>query len=293
LSITGELRLLRGKLSAENEPKFYDEGVFILTHLGLTSVQARVYIALAQSGISTIKSISKVAGVARQDTYRIMHVLQEWGLVERIIANPTTFRAIQTKDAFSILLERRAAETSELQINIKELLKKLKKIDAVTIASQEETQFILIPENETLTLRSKQAMRTVQRSIDITTTWTRFPQVLSLVAKELWEALKRGVKIRFIAEKPECEKSWPEIVQAFTRNPSFTLRYILNPPHTAFGIYDEKEVFITTSTRGYAADYPALWSNNPPLISAMHDLFEIMWFASMEDKHGLIETTPS
>ena len=256
-----------------------------MTHLGLTSVQARVYIALAQSGISTIKTISKVSGVARQDIYRIMSVLQKLGIVEKIIAAPTMFRAIPIKDALSILLERRTKETSELQAKTKELLKKFKKINAITIAPQEETQFILVPEKEALILRLKQAMMTAQRSIDVTITWKRFPQVLLLLVKELRKALKRGVKIRFIAEKTEYENSWPEIVQAFTRNPSFKIRFVPNPPNTVFGIYDEKEVFITTSTAGYAAEYPALWSNNPSLISAMHDLFEIMWSTSLEDKH--------
>lgn len=264
-----------------------------MTRLGLTSVQARVYIALAQSGISTIKTISKVSRVARQDIYRITSVLQKLGLVEKIIAAPTMFRAIPIKDAISILLERRTKETSELQAQTKELLKKFKKIKAITTAPQEETQFILVPEKEALILRTKQAVMSAQRSTDIIITWKKFPQMLLLLAKEFREAIKRGVKIRYIVEKTEYENSWPEIVQAFTRNSSFKLRFVPNPPNTVFGIFDEKEVFIATSTAGYAAEYPALWSNNPSLISAMHDLFEIMWFTSLEDKHELIKTTPS
>jgi sugar-specific transcriptional regulator TrmB len=264
-----------------------------MTRLGLTSVQARVYVALAQSGISTIKTISKVSGVARQDIYRIMSVLQKLGIVEKIIAAPTMFRAIPIKDAISILLERRIKETSELQAKANELFEKFKEIKAITIDPQEETHFILVPEKEALILRTNQAVMTAQRSIDSIVTWKGFPQVLLLWAKEFRKAIKRGVKIRFIAEKTEYENSWPEIVQAFTRNPSFKLRSIPNTPNTVFSIYDEKELFIITSNLGHAAEYPALWSNNPSLILAMHDLFEIMWSNSLEDKHELIKTTPS
>jgi sugar-specific transcriptional regulator TrmB len=271
----------------------YDEKVLIMTRLGLTSVQARVYIALVQSGISTIKTISKASGVARQDIYRIMSVLQKLDIVEKIIAAPTMFKAIPAKDALSILVERKIKETSELQAKTKELLKKLRETKTLTMKQQQETQFILIPKKKALILRYIKAVMAAQRSIDVTITWKRFPQLLLILAKELRKAIKRGVKIRFITEKTEYENSSPEIIQAFTRDPSFKLRFIRNHPNTVFAICDEKEVFITTSTKGYTAEHPALWSNNPCLIAAMHDLFEIMWFTSLETNINLIETTPS
>lgn len=267
-----------------NTSQLFNTLVLTLTRLGLTPVQARVYVALSQMGTSKVKPVSRVSGVARQDIYRIMSVLQELGLVEKIIAAPTVFRAIAIKDAFSILLERRTKEASELQAEIEEFLKSFRKIEAIAMDPQEEIRFSLIPKEDALVLRVKQAVMTAQRSVDIATTWKKLPQTLLILAEELRKAIKRGVKIRFIAEKPEYENSWPEIVQAFKRNPSFKLRSVPNPPNTVFGIYDE-EVFIVTSTAGYAAEYPALWSNNPALVSAMRDLFDIMWFTSVEDKH--------
>jgi sugar-specific transcriptional regulator TrmB len=63
---------------------FQDEEVQTLTCLGLTLCQARVYLALARSGMSTAKTISKVSKVTREDIYRIMPTLQKLGLVENI-----------------------------------------------------------------------------------------------------------------------------------------------------------------------------------------------------------------
>jgi sugar-specific transcriptional regulator TrmB len=263
---------------------FQDE-VQTLMRLRLTFDQARVYLALAESGMSAAKTIAKNSGVARTDVYRIMPTLEKLGLVERIVSVPCKFRAMSRLDAVSVLMKRRTNETSELRAATREMLKVVKNNNTRTVPEEEGPQFILVPKEETLILRSKQAVMTAQRSIDVTITWKRLPQVLLLSAKELRKAIQRGVKVRFIAEKTEHEESWPEIVQALAKNPSFKLRSIPNPPNTVFWIIDDKEVFITTSTAGYAADYPALWSNNPSLISAMHDLFEIMWLTSLEDKH--------
>jgi DNA polymerase III alpha subunit len=54
--------------------------------LGLTLLQAKIYLALSKTGKATIKTISKASNSARQDIYRIMPTLQKLGLAEKIIA---------------------------------------------------------------------------------------------------------------------------------------------------------------------------------------------------------------
>ena len=48
-----------------------------LIDLGLTSLQARIYLALYQTGTSEAATISKVTKVARSDVYRTMYKLQQ------------------------------------------------------------------------------------------------------------------------------------------------------------------------------------------------------------------------
>jgi sugar-specific transcriptional regulator TrmB len=92
-----------------------DEDVEALTSLGLTILQAKVYLALVKSGSSTIREISKTSDVARQDLYRITSELQKLGLVERVIANPTEFRAIELTGGISILLQRVHEKEAEIR----------------------------------------------------------------------------------------------------------------------------------------------------------------------------------
>lgn len=91
-----------------------DEEIQVLTRLGLTITQAKVFLALCRIGTSTPKIISEESKVARQDIYRIFTELQELGFVVKGITSPVMFEAIPLQDALSFLLERRIKETREL-----------------------------------------------------------------------------------------------------------------------------------------------------------------------------------
>ena len=68
-----------------------------LMELGLTLVQAKIYLTLTKLDNATIKAISKNSNLARQDIYRIIPSLQKLGLVEKIIDKPTKYKATPIK----------------------------------------------------------------------------------------------------------------------------------------------------------------------------------------------------
>ena len=80
----------------------------LLSDLGLSRIQAKIYLALLKLGIdSKAVSIFKYSGVARQDVYRVLCELQQIGIVEKIISKPVRFRAIEPKKAVALLLKKR------------------------------------------------------------------------------------------------------------------------------------------------------------------------------------------
>lgn len=259
-----------------------DEAVQTLTSLGLTSCQARVYLALVQSGISTAKTISKVSNVARQDTYRITAGLQKLGLVEKTITKPVMFRAVPIKDGLSILLEKRSGETLELQKKTRELINILK--ERVKPAfQQEEVQFALISGREALINEAKKAIEKAQTSIELVTSSKMFfPWVISQ-EKLYKEAVERGVKIRLIIDKPEDNQKLPDILQTLKKDSSFRIKYVPTLPLSRMGVYDRKDVYINTSTVAVFKAAPVLWTNNPNLLTALQDFFEILWLTAMEN----------
>ena len=124
----------------------FQDHIQVMTRLGLTSNQAKIYLALCKSGISDAKQVSENSNVERSETYRIIAKLEKLGLVERIISAPSKFRAISMQDTVSVLMERRIKETSELKAKTNEMLKKFKNNNARTALKEGEHQFILVPE---------------------------------------------------------------------------------------------------------------------------------------------------
>ncbi len=59
-----------------------------LMDFGLSYLQANVYLNLVKLEVANVQMIAKASNVARQDVYRVMPILLEMGLGEKIIAKP-------------------------------------------------------------------------------------------------------------------------------------------------------------------------------------------------------------
>jgi len=68
-----------------------DEEIELLTKLGLTSLQARVYLALDKIKIETAKGIANITEIDRANIYRILSSLQSIGLVEKKLTPGQSF----------------------------------------------------------------------------------------------------------------------------------------------------------------------------------------------------------
>ena len=254
-----------------------------LIALGLTKVQARLYLSLVESGPSRILAISKVSKVARPEIYRNLSKLQQLGLVEKIIETPLEYRAIPMKEGISLLLETKTRQYEKIRSEAKILLStaKTEKLDAKK--QMEIPQFVLIP-RRTVIERIRFAIEKAQLSIDLVLSWKRFSRgIASTFAESMEIAWAKKVKIRFIIESPLENKTAKQLIQFCRAKPFCQLRFIPHYPKTIFGIFDKQEVFIIAKSKTDLSGSPALWSNNESLISVLQDHFEILWLTAMEE----------
>ncbi len=87
-----------------------------LTKLGLTTYEARVFLALQKLGTASASEVSEVADVPRSQVYGAAERLEERGLVETRQSTPTVYRPVALEQARTRLLDRLAetgAETFE------------------------------------------------------------------------------------------------------------------------------------------------------------------------------------
>jgi sugar-specific transcriptional regulator TrmB len=90
-----------------------DEHVETLVKLGLTSLQARIYLTVLTLQKANVGKISNTAEIARPDVYRVLPTLEKLGLVRKVLASPIMFEPTPLKDACTLLLQRKKEEYSE------------------------------------------------------------------------------------------------------------------------------------------------------------------------------------
>ncbi len=248
-----------------------------LRELGLTLSQARVYLALLKLGThSNVKALSVHSKVARQDVYRTINELRELGLVEMVIANPALYWAIPLQETVAILMERKNQRTQILVGEATELFEHYAKNTSMGVY-QDNHQFVLVPKKDVLVRRLKKVVESAQESILIMTPWRESTQWLFNL-HDSWEmALNDGVKIRWLTEKQENAYSFNEATRSLIRHNNFTLRTSPASLNARFGIYDDKEVFITILNTTNATESPALWTNNAAITFILKDYFETKW----------------
>jgi len=90
-----------------------DQAVEGLKGLGLTTYEARVFIALQKLGHGAASEISEVADVPRSQVYGAADGLEERGLVETQQSTPTVYRPVPPEQAQKHLLDQLAETGAE------------------------------------------------------------------------------------------------------------------------------------------------------------------------------------
>lgn len=84
-----------------------------LKRLGLTTYEARVFIALQKLGQGAASEISEVADVPRSQVYGAAEGLEDRGLVETQQSTPTVYRPVPLEQARTLLLDQLATTGAE------------------------------------------------------------------------------------------------------------------------------------------------------------------------------------
>jgi sugar-specific transcriptional regulator TrmB len=248
------------------------EQIQMLMAFGLTSLQAKTYLALAKLGKADVKTIAKASKVARQDIYRIMPTLQKIGLGEKIISTPTMYKATPIREGLSILLQNREKEYGELQKKTISLINSFQEKNAKVVLQEDRVQFTITSEITLFRRKFEKCIQNTQTKIDFIID----PEVSKTMAFHHFESLKRamekGVKIRLITEITR-EKESTRDIDSLKRKPLFTCKYLPTSVPITMGLFDGNEVNIRISNDLV----PSFWTNNSVLTGLASNYFEELW----------------
>lgn len=257
-----------------------------LKGLGLSGIQARVYLTLIRSGRSSAKTLSKQSNVARPDIYRIMTHLQRLGIAQKIITTPVMFEATQIEQALSGLVENKVEEIEKVRKKTQSLIQELKHKQNHKKFGEDEPNLFLIPATKMALHKRKELIENSKSSINVISSWKHYKVLLNSNFNELTrKAIDKGVKFRLIIEKPKKLKLPTEHHEALRilENNGSSLKFVEINPLNIISIYDNKEVLILMSEQVDSYDAPLLWSNNSSIVSMANSYFENLWGNAKEE----------
>jgi sugar-specific transcriptional regulator TrmB len=229
---------------------------------------------------SKANAIFKFSKVARQDIYRILKELQQLGLVEKIIAQPTRYRAVSLSEAASILLKRKEQSLYDLKEEAEELVQHAAMESSGKAEFQKEgDRFALITDINAIECKARGVIEKAQERVLHITPYEELAPWLAHLSDVFFKAIERGVEVKWITEFPKNFTTLPEIVQRFIVNPRFRIRNVPSLPKVKFGICDGKEIVMALFFDHKRGEAPALWSDNPSLLSMAEEYFRKTWKA--------------
>ncbi len=267
-----------------------DKDAETLCDFGLTSNQAKVYLAVVQLGAASISQVSKVSKVRREEVYRMLPTLGKMGLTEKILGKPIKVRATPVEEALSILIsrEQEAADkkVTALKAKTEALLEQLKAYKKVKPTFEDETHFILLSQRDLIINKVLTMTENAQKEIDLIISRDEFTHILLDYVEPLKKVMEKGVKVRIVLEVPEYEDSVLKIIKKYGLDGSKASRRCLHikyvdelPSH--YITVDDREALISTSKDPRFTGSPALWTDDVNLVGLLQRNFEEVWHSSV------------
>lgn len=253
-----------------------DEDFCVFLKLGMTTQQAKVYIALSELGQATVKTIAVTAQMDRAEVYRVIPELQKLDLVKKIISTPIALRATPLSEGLTILLQQNAEKFEEIGSQAKQFLRNFKN------HNKEKPNREDIQSDLTTGLKAEQReflknLRETQTSTDIIIEWRTMLRVINKFFEDFKKALERGVKIRAITNIPKDEKM-PQNIRKLTKTGTFEVKFASKSPEAAaIDIVDKKMVRIITLPNSTGKKIEVLRLRNLAVAELAQDYFDLKW----------------
>ena len=103
-----------------------------LRGLGLSSVDAQVYVFLARTGHQKIKEITSALNLPERKAYRSLKDLQSTSIVRASIEYPLEFVAVPFEEVINLIIDVKKEQAKALQASKKELLSSWRKLTKET-----------------------------------------------------------------------------------------------------------------------------------------------------------------
>jgi sugar-specific transcriptional regulator TrmB len=246
--------------------------------MGLTPLEAKIYLLLNGLGKRKAMEISKMANADRANTYQALERLHRSGLVEKILGRPTLYSALPLQLGINELLKHKKEEYRKIQI------------DAGILLQQVTTSETCLEATDIGVSRKKKeghleeiarVCASARESIDLILNEKTFLGGVIDFHEPHIEAIKRGVKYRLITEKTDHEPIMKGL-KALMDEPNFRIKYRDFTPKAEMCIADKSSVAVSLIPNTGVGKQTVLHTKNTGIVEILQGHFDREWDQAYE-----------
>lgn len=245
-----------------------------LVKFGLTRSQAKVFIYLGKYGSKTSPEVCKDLKLPRTETYHILNVLTNRGIVVSEFSHPTKFSAIKMEKAIKIMVKTEQVKLSMLSEKEKEITKLWNKIPLFfTPSSQTEYEkFQMLQGSHRIHSKMKNMISNAKEGCKLLCGGKDLSRFYYSNLLDDFNSLEFDSKLII-----SSEMVIPEFLEKMNKSKIKAL------PHTmarnqCFLIKDDEELLIFLRNSNFPAkEIFAFWTNSKSLIESIKLLFNYSW----------------
>ena len=254
-----------------------------LRELGLTSTQAKVYLAVLSQGPCTFYCISKISKVPRSEVYRETMYLERAGLIEKSLSSPMIVEAMPVEIALKNLVDEKKREcktyVSNLEKALKEFLSSNKPVANCNLKiRRNNVEFMLISKKQAIITKTKSMLEEAKAEVSVRYSPRKMCYFLSLCDWLFKGILKRNVGVHLITSDEASHSGFTRLIKSMkdVNKAALEVRYASRIP---FGltIIDKNQLLVETACEDLFSESPMLWTNNQIALQMLYQDFNNSW----------------
>jgi sugar-specific transcriptional regulator TrmB len=269
-----------------------------LVSLGLTPLDAKVYVLLAKKGPIKARDAAKALKISKQRLYPIIKNLQSKGIVNSTLERPARFSAVPFEKMLDSFLKAKMEQARRIQQNKDELLSDWQSI-AIAESESSPAKFTVIEGRSYVYSKIQQMIKDTESHLSFVAT---VPSLARADQFGLFDAafnhpLRSKIRFRFLTELSEQNAN--ALKALLKKKPKADFNIEGKAPDLGLKlcprmvIRDEEEAaFFIDPRKGEVAseqDDVCLWTNCKSLVHAFLAMFEDLWRNATDIEKKIVE----
>jgi len=252
-----------------------NDGIRYLIELGLSRIQANLYLNLIKYGETDAHILASCASLPRTEVYRTLDELQEKGLVDRELGSPLKFSAVPPSIGLQALIDRKNEEISRMQKGLDVFSEQFKVKEGKE--KENEYKITIIEGRKRIMAQIKKQHNDANSTVSILSFLPRFVNVANEVIDNYKKAVERGVKFRIIIGLPNENQSIPDDIIKTHTNKNTELKTMIGARKVNSAIFDQKQASFSYYPDRSITESPYVLTNHPCLVEFAQNSFDQTW----------------